>query len=92
MKNLRRSKYIYLLVWSYQNTSVVATSVGFRNDIAHTTASLLLLKAGTKPDKGGASCALLNELSKSLECILLYFFNSTLHAHNLDSHKQEWSK
>ena len=39
-------------VWYYQNTSVVNTLVGFWEDIAHSTASMLLSKAGTKVDKG----------------------------------------
>lgn len=44
-------KVTHASVWSYQNTSVVNT-VGFWEDIAHSTVSMLLSKAGTKVDKG----------------------------------------
>ena len=40
-------------VWSYQNTNVVNTLVGFWKDIPHITGFLLLCKARTKLDKGG---------------------------------------
>ena len=47
---------------------------GFRDDIGHFTISLLLSKAGTNPDKGGVSVALLNNLSKALEFTLLHLY------------------
>ena len=52
--------------------------------IAHIIVSLLLFKAGTKLHKGEISSALLNDLSKALECILLGLLNAKLHAHSLD--------
>ena len=62
------------------NTNMVTTLVGFRTDIAHTIVFLLLSKAGRNVDKKGYSCALLNEISEALECILLEMFNAKLHA------------
>ena len=49
---------------------------------------MFLSKAGTKIDKGRLSGALINDVSKALECILLDLFNDKLHAQSLDSHIQ----
>ena len=67
---------------------MVTIVVGFRKDIAFIPFSLLLSKTGTKLDKGRVTGALLNDISKVLECILLDLFNVKLHAHSLDSHIQ----
>ena len=69
----------------YQNTVVIIILVGFQKDIAHITVALLLSKTGTQLDKEGVSGALLNDLPKSLECILLDLFNAKLHAHSSDA-------
>ena len=71
---------------------MVTKLVDFRKNIAHITVPLLLSKSGTKIDEGGVKGALLNDLSKAFEFILLGLFNKKLHAYSLDSHMQRICK
>ena len=71
---------------------MVTKLVDFRKNIAHITVPLLLSKSGTKIDEGGVKGALLNDLSKAFQFILLGLFNKKLHAYSLDSHMQRICK
>ena len=53
VKNLRMVKCAHTSMWSYKNTNVVTSLVGFRKGIAHIIVSLLLTKVGIKLNKGG---------------------------------------
>ena len=52
-------------VQSYQNINVVTPLTGFQKEIEHIFLSLLLSKAGTKPDNKRVSGALLNDFLKA---------------------------
>ena len=53
---------------------------------AHHCILAFISKAGTKIDEGGVKGALLNNLSKAFEFILLDLFTKKLHTYSLDSH------
>ena len=81
-------KNLHVIKFTYSTGEILSKHTCGYHISRYNIVSLLLPKAGAKLEKGRINGALLNDLSKPLECILLDLFNVKLHLHSLDSHIQ----